>query len=36
MLYLKDTVRAQAKQELVKFIQMTEAATPATTTSQQR
>jgi len=33
MLYLKDSVRAQAKQELVKFIQTTEAA--ATATSHQ-
>ncbi|HJZ71794.1 MAG TPA: hypothetical protein VKE51_08635 [Vicinamibacterales bacterium] len=31
MLYLKDSVRAQAKQELVKFIQTTGAATSATT-----
>src|SRR5262249_22657678 len=35
MLYLKDSVRAQAKQELVKFIQTTQAAASATTTSQK-
>ncbi len=34
MLYLKDSVRAQAKQDLVKFIQATGAAAAAMTTSQ--
>jgi hypothetical protein len=34
MLYLKDSVRAQAKQALEKFIQTTAAAAAATTTSQ--
>ena len=34
MLYLKDSVRAQAKQELMKFIQTTEAAASGTKTSQ--
>jgi hypothetical protein len=34
MLYLKDSVRAQAKQDLVKFIQTTGAAAAATTNSQ--
>jgi carboxypeptidase C (cathepsin A) len=34
MLYLKDSVRAQAKQALVKFIQTTETAASAMTTSQ--
>jgi carboxypeptidase C (cathepsin A) len=35
MLYLKDSVRAQAKQDLVKFIQTTGAAAAATSTGQQ-
>jgi carboxypeptidase C (cathepsin A) len=33
MLYLKDSVRAAAKQDLVKFIQMASAGSPATTTT---
>jgi carboxypeptidase C (cathepsin A) len=36
MLYLRDAVRAEAKQELVEFIQTTQAATPAPAPTQRQ